>query len=166
MNNKFNVKEFQSDKVKVIKYINGKSVESEVDYMPTKPKFVKGDVIKRLTKKQQKSLKKKKKDKRKNNTNNKSFYKSEQWFQLRYQVLRKYEAKCMCCGRSPRDHGIVIHVDHIKPRSKYPKLELAFDNMQLLCAACNYGKSNIDNTDWRPLPSHDIELIKQSQKMG
>ena len=68
----------------------------------------------------------------------------------------------MCCGRSPKEHGIVIHVDHIKPRSKYPKLELAFDNMQLLCAACNYGKSNIDNTDWRPLPSHDIQLMKGS----
>jgi 5-methylcytosine-specific restriction endonuclease McrA len=170
MNNKFNVKEYQSDKVKVIKYIGGKAVESEIDYMPNKPKFVKGDVIKKLTKKQQRRLNKAKRKgvKKKNTPKTKSFYKSEQWYQLRYQVLRKYEAKCMCCGRSPKEHGIVIHVDHIKPRSKYPKLALSFDNMQLLCAACNYGKSNIDNTDWRPLalPSNDIELIKQSQKMG
>lgn len=168
MNNKFNVKEFESSKVKVIKYENGKEVESEIDYMPTKEKHIKGDVIKKLSKSQQRKLNKKKRkgSKKKNTTPNKSFYKSEQWYQLRYQVLRKYDAKCMCCGRSPKEHGIVIHVDHIKPRSKYPKLELVFDNMQLLCAACNYGKSNIDNTDWRPLPSHDIELIKQSQKMG
>ena len=147
-----------NNKIKITKYLDGKEIETEVSYKPNKGKFKKGDVIKKLSKKKQKSLDKEKKKKKKAT---KGFYRSEEWFQLRYAVLRKYEAKCMCCGRSPKEHGIVIHVDHIKPRSKYPKLELSFDNMQLLCAACNYGKSNIDNTDWRPLPSHDIELIKQ-----
>jgi len=165
MNNKgFNEKQVECSPVKIIKYIDGKGVESEIEYAPTKEKYLKGDVIKKLSKKKLKKLNKAKK--KKNDAGNKSFYKSEQWYQLRYQVLRKYEAKCMCCGRSPKEHGIVIHVDHIKPRSKYPKLELVFDNMQLLCAACNYGKSNIDNTDWRPLPSHDIFLIKQAQKLN
>jgi len=44
----------------------------------------------------------------------------------------------------------VLHVDHIKPRSKYPELSLTFSNLQILCEDCNFGKSNIDQTDWRP----------------
>ena len=43
----------------------------------------------------------------------------------------------------------VMHVDHIKPRSKFPDLELEFDNLQILCKACNLGKSNKDQTDFR-----------------
>lgn len=43
-------------------------------------------------------------------------------------------------------------MDHIKPRSKYPHLELVFNNLQILCKNCNQGKSNIDETDWRPRP--------------
>lgn len=73
------------------------------------------------------------------------FYASWEWCQLRYAVLQKYGAKCMCCGSIEK-----IVVDHIKPRSKYPALELEFSNMQVLCDSCNRGKSNTDFTDWRP----------------
>ncbi len=78
------------------------------------------------------------------------FYSSREWRELRVRVIEKYESKCMMCGRSPKDHGIVIHCDHIKPRSKYPNLSLTFDNLQLLCEDCNLGKSNKYDTDWRP----------------
>lgn len=79
-----------------------------------------------------------------------SFYAGKRWQLLRYEVLRKRGARCECCGQSPRTDGISVHVDHIKPRSKYP--ELAFDesNLQVLCEDCNFGKSNRDETDWRP----------------
>lgn len=77
----------------------------------------------------------------------KAFYRSSAWLKLRYKVIQKYGAKCMICGRRPPE--VTIHVDHIKPRSKYPALELDFDNMQILCEECNFGKSNIDETDWR-----------------
>lgn len=78
------------------------------------------------------------------------FYKSEIWRLLRVRVLEKYDCKCMMCGRSPKNHGVVIHVDHIKPRSKFPELSLEYDNLQLLCEDCNLGKSNKYQTDWRP----------------
>jgi len=81
---------------------------------------------------------------------NNKFYESDDWRALRARVLEKYECKCMMCGRSPKDHKIVIHVDHIKPRSKHPELSLDFYNLQLLCADCNLGKSNKYDTDWRP----------------
>lgn len=44
-----------------------------------------------------------------------------------------------------------MHVDHIKPRSKYPALELVLSNLQVLCEDCNLGKLAHDETDWRPL---------------
>lgn len=77
-----------------------------------------------------------------------AFYRSEIWKGLRYQALKKHGARCQCCGASAKT-GAVLHVDHIKPRSKFPALALDLDNLQILCAPCNEGKSNLDQTDWR-----------------
>jgi 5-methylcytosine-specific restriction endonuclease McrA len=123
--------------------------------------------VKNISDKKKKSLDKKKDSKRRkrkagNNgktaakkqklstSNRNEFYSSDAWRFLRIRVLEKYECKCMMCGRSPKKHGIVIHVDHIKPRSKFPELSLEYDNLQLLCEDCNLGKSNKYETDWRP----------------
>lgn len=76
------------------------------------------------------------------------FYRTREWVDLRYRVLVKFGAQCQCCGASRKD-GTVLHVDHIKPRSKYPALELVEENLQVLCEACNIGKSNTAETDWR-----------------
>ena len=73
------------------------------------------------------------------------FYRSPEWLELRYKALVRYGRKCMCCGTE----DAVFHVDHIKPRSKYPQLALDFNNLQILCEACNLGKSNKDETDFR-----------------
>ena len=77
-----------------------------------------------------------------------SFYKSEQWKAVRFQALKRSNGCCVLCGRSNREHGVVLHVDHIKPRSKYPALALDLFNLQVLCDACNIGRSNTDETDW------------------
>lgn len=74
------------------------------------------------------------------------FYETSAWQDLRYRVLRYYGRVCMLCGA----RNCELHVDHIKPRSKFPNLELSFDNLQVLCRSCNFGKSNKDDTDWRP----------------
>jgi len=73
------------------------------------------------------------------------FYDSREWQELKYATLRKYGRKCMACGVSSEE----IHVDHIKPRSKYPHLALEIDNLQVLCRICNMGKSNKYEDDWR-----------------
>jgi len=78
-----------------------------------------------------------------------SFYNSEEWRKVRYKALRKHGGKCQLCGRSYKEHGVVIHVDHIKPRSKYPELELDENNLQILCEDCNLGKMARDEIDWR-----------------
>jgi len=76
-----------------------------------------------------------------------SFYQSRAWQRLRYRALRLCGAKCQCCGADRKTTK--LHVDHIKPRSKFPELELDIKNLQVLCENCNMGKSNIDATDWR-----------------
>lgn len=78
---------------------------------------------------------------------NAQFYTSWQWSKLRFEILKKYGPRCMLCGET---EGKIV-VDHIKPRSKYPELELDPDNMQVLCDTCNRGKGNKDETDFRPL---------------
>lgn len=77
------------------------------------------------------------------------FFQSFEWRRLRMQVLETRGARCECCGRSAAD-GIVINVDHIKPRKRYPQLALSETNLQVLCNECNHGKGNLFETDWRP----------------
>jgi len=78
-----------------------------------------------------------------------AFYRSWEWNNVRYHILREYGAVCMLCKSTEE-----ICVDHIKPRSKFPELELDYDNMQVLCNDCNMGKSNTDYTDFRPNSGH------------
>jgi hypothetical protein len=78
----------------------------------------------------------------------KAFYESDEWLDLRYRALKMHGGCCQCCGNRPSE-GNPLHVDHIKPRSKYPYLELELSNLQVLCKACNFGKRAWDETDWR-----------------
>ncbi|MDP2562764.1 HNH endonuclease [Psychrobium sp. 1_MG-2023] len=80
--------------------------------------------------------------------NDADFYSTQQWKELRYRAFKQYQNKCACCGATP-ETGAVLHVDHIKPRSKYPELALCLDNLQILCEICNIGKLNHDQTKWR-----------------
>lgn len=82
------------------------------------------------------------------------FYYTREWRELRYQALKKYGRTCMLCGES----RTVIHVDHIKPRSKFPNLSLDINNLQILCENCNIGKSNKDSTDWRENKAEGLDL--------
>lgn len=77
------------------------------------------------------------------------FYATKVWQKLRYRTLIHYGRRCMCCGATAKD-GVKIHVDHIKPRSRYPELALEFANLQVLCEPCNMGKGADDETDFRP----------------
>lgn len=76
------------------------------------------------------------------------FYKSHLWRAARYAAFEKNGNNCQCCGRGRAD-GLIMHVDHIKPKSTFPDLALDVDNLQILCEECNLGKSNLYDTDWR-----------------
>lgn len=63
---------------------------------------------------------------------------------VRYDVLKR-DRKCVLCGAAPEvDSAVRLHVDHIVPRSKGGSNDMS--NLQVLCAECNLGKSNHDDT--------------------
>ncbi len=78
----------------------------------------------------------------------KEFYYSKNWREIRYEALVKYGAICMLCGARPPQ--VKIHVDHIKPKHRYPELAFKLDNLQILCESCNLGKGVRHEHDFRP----------------
>ena len=77
----------------------------------------------------------------------KKFFDSWEWKEVRYEVLVKFGARCMLCGATAKDTK--IHVDHIKPISKFWELRLQMSNLQVLCQSCNMGKGNHSADDFR-----------------
>ena len=78
-----------------------------------------------------------------------AFYQTPEWKELRYKALKKSNGACVCCG-ARRGGGVVLHVDHIKPRYKFPELSLSLSNLQVLCADCNQAKGAWDQTEFKP----------------
>lgn len=102
------------------------------------------------TKEQKKTYIKRKKETNNGYTREKAqaLYNSDEWRALRYEVLKEQCGCCQLCGRSRKD-GVVLHVDHIIPLSVDWSRRFDKNNLQVLCADCNLGKSNKDTIDWR-----------------
>jgi len=64
------------------------------------------------------------------------FYLSNEWLALKKKAMSEHKQECVMCGVT-RD----LQADHIKPRWKYPELELDPENIQILCRTCNNKKS-------------------------
>lgn len=61
---------------------------------------------------------------------------------LRHRVMQRDRFRCRACGASPAtDLNVVLHVDHVKPWAKGG--ETIIDNLQTLCADCNFGKGDL-----------------------
>ena len=73
------------------------------------------------------------------------FYTSKKWIALTKKVRELYRCGCMKCGRD----NIETHIDHIFPRSLYPKFQHSIFNLQILCKDCNLEKSNKNTIDYR-----------------
>jgi 5-methylcytosine-specific restriction endonuclease McrA len=67
---------------------------------------------------------------------------------VRAEVLKF--GRCEQCGRTPRDHGIVLQVDHKLPQSWGGTNDVG--NLQALCEECNRGKKDYYRTldRWGP----------------
>lgn len=85
----------------------------------------------------------------------KDFYKSAKWLKLRAEVLLESDRHCAWCGRGV-EHGTQLEVDHIKPRSKFPHLELVKSNLQVLCKDCNLGKSDLFEENLNEAPAQRL----------
>lgn len=59
---------------------------------------------------------------------------------IRWQVFQRDGFRCVHCGREPERDNVVLHLDHVVPRSRGGSDQM--DNLQTLCHLCNLGKSN------------------------
>lgn len=85
-----------------------------------------------------------------------SFGSQNDWRYLRKKVLKIQGKHCLKCGKT-HDR---MHIDHIKPKSKYPHLEFKIDNLQVLCGDCNRKKSFDKEVDYRS-SHHLMALLKE-----
>lgn len=69
--------------------------------------------------------------------NNTNFYQSKAWQRLRWQVIQESTICALCLKPLNKIAKNKIHIDHIKPRTKYPLLALERDNLQALCVMCH-----------------------------
>ncbi len=60
------------------------------------------------------------------------------------EILERDGYKCIICGRG-KEHGVELHVDHIKPKDLGGKATIA--NGQTLCAQHNFLKKNFKQTE-------------------
>jgi 5-methylcytosine-specific restriction endonuclease McrA len=85
----------------------------------------------------------------------KRFYASWPWRKLRFKILAENAQRhggtpvCELCA-APRGDGVVLHVDHIVALSRDWEKRLDPTNLQVLCGACNQGKTNGPARDFRP----------------
>jgi 5-methylcytosine-specific restriction endonuclease McrA len=61
---------------------------------------------------------------------------------VRAEVLKL--GRCDQCGRTPRDHGVVLQVDHKMPQAWGGTNDV--ENLQALCEECNRGKKDYYRT--------------------
>ena len=84
------------------------------------------------------------------------FYQSKEWRQLREWALSKYGPVCMKCS-STQD----IQVDHVLPRSRYPRLKLSKHNVGILCKPCNQSKAAKIEPDYRPIGTRMKDKVRK-----
>lgn len=70
----------------------------------------------------------------------KSFYTSYKWLYVKDIILKTHPHICVICKATK----VNFHVDHIKPKSKYPELAYTLSNLRILCAGCNLEKGDTE----------------------
>lgn len=73
---------------------------------------------------------------------------------LRFEVFKRDSFACQYCGAQAP--AVLLHVDHIQPRSKDGTSDLT--NLITACESCNLGKSNITLSD-------DSAVVKRKKQL-
>ncbi|MDR6957252.1 uncharacterized protein (TIGR02646 family) [Pseudomonas brassicacearum] len=62
------------------------------------------------------------------------------------QLRKRSKNRCAYCRRPMGTHAMSWHMEHIKPKARFPKLVFSLRNLVYACLDCNFTKnSNIDN---------------------
>lgn len=54
----------------------------------------------------------------------------------------KARKRCAYCRRPMGSHNISWHIEHIRPKAKFPELMFSMKNLVFACVDCNYTKNN------------------------
>lgn len=61
-------------------------------------------------------------------------------------LKEKSRKRCAYCRRPMGTHAMSWHIEHIKPKSRFPSLMFSLENLVYACIDCNFTKNNqIDN---------------------
>jgi len=135
--------EFETFSEKVLRKSIQKKVKSKADFESVKTPCIESlDKTEFIVEKVE--LIKSKKQMKKANEE----FKKKKMQKIRLFIIPLYGYVCMRCGIVPTSIKD-LHVDHIKPKSKYPELWFDLFNLQLLCKRCNFEKSNKNEMDYR-----------------
>jgi 5-methylcytosine-specific restriction endonuclease McrA len=113
------------------------------------------------------------------------FYWSSAWRELRLRVLKRDGYRCTVCD-SPLVGPGQARIDHIKPRSTYPRLAMEIGNLRSLCIDCDAqshrekggvaGKRNFkqrnewftgcDETGWPIDPNHHWNVERRQARVA
>lgn len=91
-----------------------------------------------------------------------------------FEVFDRDGFACTYCGRSPRVHGVVLHVDHVVPLSRGGTNDP--ENLTSACSACNMEKSDRllsrmpeglsgSTREWRPKTKYPDEDVVEMMEM-
>jgi 5-methylcytosine-specific restriction endonuclease McrA len=67
--------------------------------------------------------------------------KTGNYLQLRFEILKRDNFRCVYCGRNPKEDNIKLAIDHIHPKARNGDSNA--DNLITTCYDCNTGKSDI-----------------------
>ena len=67
--------------------------------------------------------------------------KTQNYLRLRFEIFKRDFFTCQYCGRSIKEHKIVLNCDHIHPKAKGG--EFKAKNLTTSCEECNLGKSDV-----------------------
>ncbi len=83
---------------------------------------------------------------------------------LRAQIIHSAHGRCQMCGRTIKEHGISLVVDHMKPREWGGTNDI--ENLWAICEACNSGKKaffsslDADSEMMKAVLSHDSVHVR------
>jgi hypothetical protein len=75
------------------------------------------------------------------------------WHEWKQKIADDCDGQCVYCAIAEARFGGIrnFHVEHFRPKKKFPKLENRIQNLYLACAICNVLKSD----DWPCEPASD-----------
>ena len=79
---------------------------------------------------------------------------------IRAALLEMTHNKCCYCEKRVGKGTVDMHVDHFKPKSRYPKEVVAWNNLLPSCVDCNRNKSNHDTCS-EPIINPTVEDPKE-----